>query len=430
MKEQLTCDCSSAAEIIEFWRNDMLKDKIVRIPLAGNAYLETKSHGGKITTGGISEWSDPEAVFGIYVRFNKNVKFDAAIRVRSQSSDSVIRFGTGEDHTDVTLEAGYHEVMLGSYEAGCDGYTRFELRGISKTGKYFASPSEILLYGVDEDDMASYISPVDRDNYYWTRRGPSVHCGYDTREFGDVEWFYNEVTVPEGYDPIGTYAMAIGFNGGYFGIQTNAANERRILFSIWSPHVTDDPSTIPEELRIVCLGKNERTHVGEFGGEGSGGQSYMKYMWKTGETYRFLMHVKPQGDNKTAYSAYFYFPESGKFELIASFLRPVTNTYLTGAHSFLENFSDTRGYITRMAYYGNQWAFTADGKWAAPTRIRFTGDTTARRGWRVDYDGGIAPDGRFFLKNGGFFSGSAVIDTVFERDTDGLTAPDFDPREI
>lgn len=33
-----------------------------------------------------------------------------------------------------------------------------------------------------------------------------------------MEWFYNEVTVPKGYDAIGTYAMAIGFGEGYFGI--------------------------------------------------------------------------------------------------------------------------------------------------------------------------------------------------------------------
>ena len=37
-----------------------------------------------------------------------------------------------------------------------------------------------------------------------------------------TEYFYNEVTVPDGYDPPTSYIMAVGFtNKGYFGIQVN-----------------------------------------------------------------------------------------------------------------------------------------------------------------------------------------------------------------
>ena len=415
-----------------------MKDKKVRIPLAGNAYLETpgmSGAGGKVTPGGISEWSDPSAVFGIYVRFHSSVTFHAALKLRNPTAAAKIRFAVPQLNSgsyEIDLYPGYNEVPLGTYTTEGEGYIRFELQGIATNGRYFGSPSELILYGVDENDLSACITPKDKGdyNYYWTRRGPSVHCSYDIAGHGDVEWFYNEVTVPEGYDPIGTYAMAIGFRGGYFGIQTNSKNERRILFSIWSPHVTDDPSSIPEDLRIVCLGKHERTHVGEFGGEGSGGQSYMKYNWKTGETYRFLMHVQPQGNNKAAFSAYFFFPETGKFELIASFLRPQTDTYLVGAHSFLENFSDVRGHITRMAYYGNAWARTTDGTWFAPENIRLTGDNTARSKWRLDYDGGLLEDGRFYLKNGGFFNEHGELNRIFTRDTSAMICPNLDLNEI
>ncbi len=409
-----------------------MADKNIRIPLAGNAYLETPGiGGGRITPGGISEWSNPDAVFGIYVRFRTSVTFHAALRLRNPTATAKIRFGVPALNSDyeIDLLPGNTEVCVGTYTTPGEGYLRFELQGIATAANHFGSPSELILYGVDENDIDSCITPKDKGdyNYYWTRRGPSVHCSYFTKGH-DVEWFYNEVTVPVGYDPIGTYAMAIGFNGGYFGIQTNSKSERRILFSIWSPFETDDPSAIPEDQRITCLDKHERTHVGEFGGEGSGGQSYMKYNWKTGQTYRFLMHVRPQGNNKTAFTAYFFFPETGKFEKIASFLRPKTDTYLRGAHSFLENFSDTRGYIPRMAYYGNAWARTADGIWFAPEKIRLTGDETARRKWRLDYDGGLFEDGRFYLKNGGFFDDHAELDDIFTRDTSAMTCPaiDFD----
>lgn len=403
-----------------------MAEKFIRIPLAGNAYLETPKTGGKVTAGGISEWFDPAAKFGIYVNLKNGVTFRAALKLRNQKTKSTLAFSAFGNEKTIELEPGEHEAGLGTFTTEKSGYVRFELRGIEKDGKYFASPTELLLYDVDENDISACITPKDKENYgyYWTRRGPSVHCGYLTRECGNVEWFYNEVTVSEGYDPVGTYAMAIGFNGGYFGIQTNSENERRILFSVWSPHVTDDPTSIPEELRIVCTAKHERTHVGEFGGEGSGGQSFMKYNWISGKTYRFLMHVRPQGNNKTEFTAYFFFPESGKFECIASFIRPQTDTWLVGAHSFLENFSDTRGYITRMAYYGNAWARTSDGRWFAPNRIRLTGDNTARKNLRTDYDGGLLPDERFYLKNGGFFDDHAILDTVFERKVEKLTLPD------
>ena len=403
----------------------------VRIPLAGNAFLETTRGGGSVTPDGFSGWTSADAVFGVYVRFAGAAVFTCSIRLnRTQEAAAVISVSSGEREYTVALPEGCREVRVGEFSAPGEGYVRFALRGLSKTGKTFGEPAELVFDGITRADISSCIYPEEADNFYWTRRGPSVHCGYDIRDFGNVEWFYNEVTVPEGYDPVGSYYMGIGFSGGYFGIQTNSRRVRRILFSVWSPHVTDDPSAIPEELRVRCLGKHERTHAGEFGGEGSGGQSYMEYSWKTGETQKFLMHVRPDGCGSTEFTAYFFFPETGRFERIASFSRPKTDTWLVRPHSFLENFHDTAGHLTRMAYYGNAWAYTADGRWLAPERIRLTGDNTARKGWRLDYDGGFTEDGRFYLKNGGFFDRHGQLDSIFIRDTSVLTPPDFDPNEL
>ncbi|MBQ8371042.1 MAG: DUF3472 domain-containing protein [Clostridia bacterium] len=398
---------------------------LVRIPLAGNAYLETATTGGKVTPGGISEWSNPDAKFGVYVRFAHACTFDAAIRLRSQKNNAKIRVNDYE----IDLPEGYKEVMIGSYSVENEGYFRFEMQGIETDGTTFASPTELILYGITKEDISSAIFPEDKDSFYWTRRGPSVHCGYDIKDLGDVEWFYSEVTVPEGYDPVGSYYMGIGFRGGYFGMQTNSKTERKILFSVWSPFVTDNPEEIPEEDRILCRGKNTRTHIGEFGGEGSGGQSFLKYNWKTGETQKFLVNIHPEGNGRTLFTAYFYFPDRKRWEMVASFSRPKTETYIIGPHSFLENFWDRQGHITRMAFYGNQFAYK-DGKWIPVENIRFTGDNTARQGWRMDYDGGLCEDGRFYLKNGGFFDQHEELNKIFTRDTAKMTAPDFDPEDI
>jgi hypothetical protein len=94
----------------------------------------------------------------------------------------------------------------------------------------------------------------------------------------------NEITVPAGNDPVGSYFMGNGFGEGYFGIQVNSAIERKVLFSVWSPFETDDPREIPDDKKIILLKKGKEVHAGEFGSEGSGGQSYLKYNWKAFDT--------------------------------------------------------------------------------------------------------------------------------------------------
>jgi hypothetical protein len=213
---------------------------------------------------------------------------------------------------------------------------------------------------------------------------------------------------------IGSYYMATGFSEGYFGIQVNSATERRILFSVWSPFVTDNPSSIPESKKIKLLKKGEGVVTGQFGGEGSGGQSYFKFNWKANTTYKFLLKGVPQNDNSTIYTAYFFAPEVNEWKLMASFSRPETNTYLEGFHSFLENFEPEQGFIPREVLFDNQWVCDEKGNWIEINSAKFTTDETGNRGYRMDYSGGLVRQS-FFLKNCGFFSNYTKSQTIFTR---------------
>ena len=83
--------------------------------------------------------------------------------------------------------------------------------------------------------------------------------------------------------------MANGFGEGYFGIQVNSETERRILFSIWSPFKTDDPNSISQTTKkLDYLKKENGVTSGEFGNEGSGGQSYKVFNWQAETRYGFL----------------------------------------------------------------------------------------------------------------------------------------------
>lgn len=262
--------------------------------------------------------------------------------------------------------------------------------------------------------MLEFVKDNENNRFYWGRRGPSVHLTYSLPDSQNFKWFYNEVVVPEGQDPIGSYFMANGFGEGYFGIQVNGPDERRILFSVWSPFQTDDPTTIPEEEKILLLKKGDGVYTGEFGNEGSGGQSYLVYSWKAGDTYKFLNSVEPDGKGNTIYTAYFMDPKVGKWILIASFLRPKTDTWYQRPHSFLENFIPESGNIQRSAYYSNQWARNTNGNWIELTEAKFTGDDIAKRGYRKDFAGGEI-NGNFYLQNGGFFDQSTELNRMHQR---------------
>ena len=260
---------------------------------------------------------------------------------------------------------------------------------------------------------------------YFARRGPSAHLKYSLpKNKKNWQWFYNEVYVPKGFDPVGSYFMANGFGQGYFGIQVNSPTERRVLFSVWSPFKTQDPTKVPNDQRIKLIRKGAGVTTGKFGNEGVGGQSYMKYNWQAGTTYKFLLKVSPQTNNSTEYTAYFYAPELNKWNIIASFQRPNTNTFVENAHSFIENFIPTAGNKVRKALYGNQWVADENGKWYEISDAQFTYDNTARNKYRFDYQGGNE-NNSFYLKNGGFFNGPTPYKAPLSNQRTNI-APDID----
>ncbi|MCD8164705.1 MAG: DUF3472 domain-containing protein [Bacteroides sp.] len=174
--------------------------------------------------------------------------------------------------------------------------------------------------------------------------------------------------------------------------------------------------------------KGSDVNTGEFGNEGSGGQSFLRYNWKAGNTYKFLTRVRPSEKGYTEYTSYFLAPEMKQWKLIAQFLRPGTTTYYTRPHSFLENFDKTKGYLQRRAFYNNQWIYTTEGEWIELTGGTFTADATARATARMDYKGGVEPEG-FFLQNCGFFNDPTPIGSTFKR-SPGNKKPDINWKEL
>jgi hypothetical protein len=389
------------------------------IPAGGNSYFVHPSSDDRKEK---VAWKSGDDVYLYSFRTDKSCTIDLSVNLAVPEGKSRLKVTIGKKNFTVDASGKeVHPVKIGKIRPE-PGYVTVKIRGVRKEGSIFATLSDLEVRSETPGLAINYVKDNQDNRFYWGRRGPSVHLNYELPKEAETEYFYNELTVPVGQDPVGSYFMADGFGEGYFGMQVNGPDERRILFSVWSPFKTDRPGDIPEGEKIILMAKGEGVHTGEFGNEGSGGQSYFHYLWKAGTTYRFLLKGKPDGKGNTVYTAWFFAPEVSEWQLIASFSRPKTDHYLTRLHSFLENFSDRNGYLGRKCLYANQWCRDKNGRWFPLTKARFSGDDIARRGYRMDFAGGTEGNG-FFLQNGGFFDVNTIIGTVFELTTSPLNPP-------
>jgi len=375
------------------------------VPLLGNAF-EIGYRSGKSTIGSKAVVVSSRLQNATRVYFKVLGAGQLHIEIQGRSSvKGKVKATFMESSKVLAFSNTMTTLSLGQFDIRSPGYYYIDLLGVEGETEI----PDIVLSGKAVE--AGLVYSKDPENYYWSRRGPSCHLGYSIPTASNVSYYYNEVVVPVGDDVLGSYYMANGFGQGYFGMQVNSSQERRILFSVWSPFETDNPSTIPDEEKIVLLKKGKKVKTGEFGSEGSGGQSYLIYNWKAGETYKFLVKGEPDGKGNTDFTAWFLTPEDEEWQLIASFRRPKTNTYLTGFYSFLENFYPTEGYRTRKVEFNNQWVY--DGVWKKVKRAKFTVDATYRSKQRIDATGGTTDQG-YFLQMGGFFNEGEKPGTFFE----------------
>lgn len=374
------------------------------VPLAGNAYRTDPQPGNSgFRRDGTIAWSDAEGQFAVFFHVDRPATLQLAYLTRVPEGVSQLMTRIGESQFETTIEAGaLARHAIGQVDVPGAGYVRLDFRGTQRTAGIFAEIRDLVVSSETAGLTLDYVKSNAGNMFYWGRRGPSVHLRYEVPRDRELQLAYSEITVPQGADPIGSYFMANGFGEGYFGIQVNDPRERRILFSVWSPFKTDNPRDIPTDQRVAVLAKGPEVHIGEFGNEGSGGQSYLVYPWQAGVTYRFLTEVLPDGEGSTNYTCWFGEKADDEWRLIASFRRPKTDTHLRGFHSFLESFDPSRGYLGRRACWGNVWVRGIGGEWHEITQARFSVDNTGRGRHRLDFTGGS--DGRCFtLRNCGFF---------------------------
>ncbi|EAR84258.1 nematoblast specific protein (macronuclear) [Tetrahymena thermophila SB210] len=388
----------------------------IKVSFGWNSYQTCSAQqcsNASILEQGVSYWQDSNIIISLFFYVAVAGAYDISLLSTEvqRSAELQVTIPTISYRYFAKFNTDSLNLSLGTIQIKYPGYYQVNFQGTNslvnrKTG-YYPQLNSLILSGSQNQNAIYFVN--DSFSSYYGRRGPSCHFTYNLESKTNIQQFFNEVTVPKYWDAVGTYAMAIGFDYGYFGMQVNSESERKILFSVWSPQSTDDPSQISADNTVILVSKGNNTVINSFGGEGSGGQSYLVYPWVAGVSYQFKLVGQPSTNGYSVFSAYFKDPtKSQDYILIASWKRPKTQSYLSGLYSFIENFNPEKGHISRKAYFNHQKAIDYRNKEVKVLSAYFTYDVTADKKQRFDYDGGVDNVKGFYLRNCGFFNKTNV----------------------
>ncbi len=398
-------------------------DAEVRIP-AATAYLDPDVNGARVRDTGITGWKDPALKVLWFGEIRTPGALDISVSLRlPEGAASRLRMTVAGRSREATARgaAGPVTASFGRFDVPKTGYQKFLLESLNGKDSPFGDPEALVLDGPATRDAHFNLKP--------RRNAASVHLAYSPPKDTKVEAFYCEMTGLE--DPLWTYYMACGWHRGYFGMQVNSPTERRIIFSVWdSGNEGVDRKKVVDENRVTLVAKGEGVHSGDFGNEGTGGHSHLKFPWKTGEPQRFVVTAKPVDATHTVYSGFYSRPDTTQWMLISSWKAPKEGGWLRGLYSFSENFGGSNGHLLRKALYGNQWIRTDAGEWIEIASARFSHDPTGKED-RLDRFMGVEK-GQFFLSHGGFVPGFTKYGEAFQRPPAGkppqLALPEIPPK--
>ena len=192
---------------------------------------------------------------GKQIHFFVKVRKPGELHVQLQFTNKwaqPIRVSVGATVLKAVLPASskFTIIKLGKVLISDTGFVQISLSVPKNTARMQTSIAGIVLSGTAVENM--------HYNHKPRRNAASVHLKYPFADSIKTVSFYNEITVPAGFDPIHTYYMACGFARGYFGIQVNSEKERRVIFSVWDAgNEAVDRNKVGAENRVVLLAKGD-----------------------------------------------------------------------------------------------------------------------------------------------------------------------------
>eukprot|EP00931_Biecheleriopsis_adriatica_P103058 TRINITY_DN77947_c0_g1_i1.p1 TRINITY_DN77947_c0_g1~~TRINITY_DN77947_c0_g1_i1.p1 ORF type:complete len:427 (-),score=65.31 TRINITY_DN77947_c0_g1_i1:261-1541(-) len=247
----------------------------------------------------------------------------------------------------------------------------------------------------------------------------SVHLWWKpAREPADVTTFCNAIQVLRSTP--GSYFMACGFDGGYFGIQEMMDGSRRVLFSVWDKSSEmyqgkDDPRLVAPEDRVQVLSQASDVEVKRFGGEGTGAQCIDDTIgWEVGTVVRFIVECRRTSSGRTCYAAFVCPGQGAPWKHLATY-RVAGGKPFKGFYSFIEDFR--RDHIStlceREAVFGPVWFRDGSQVWQPAVQAGFTASSASwERPDNIDTREGPCVGTRVLCTGGDFFAGQSKLQSV------------------
>lgn len=270
--------------------------------------------------------------------------------------------------------------------------------------------------------------------------GPSTHLWWSSTNTSapnssGCDWCYEEVMIPDYSDIYATYCMAIGFSGGYMGIQNNGTNRHDVIFSIWDNGSTEKDPGLANYKKAGAVDAGPNIQVNRFGNEGTGAQTLAAGdYWTPGKFVQFISNARPEtmtytvksskGEDSsfvqknTLMSTWFNLRDGKGWQYMATVRMPGQGQYFDGWYSFLENYN-AGGDMLRRAYYKNCYGHSvSSNKWFHFNKAGFThtdggGDVGARSDYGQGRDNQDANS--FVMQNGSFINCVQNVNNVALR---------------
>ncbi len=175
--------------------------------------------------------------------------------------------------------------------------------------------NQTLNVSIQQTDGVIKSVPITGTAYPHNTRANSIHVAWNTPAW---EQFKVDVT-PQTWEPT-TYYMAIGFDGGYSGIQSS-----QTLFSLWDVN----------GVSPIVVDKGIST-CSNFGGEGTGIKCEAPIVPKVGVAYRFELQTAVVVAGKQDYTMYFTDLSTNVKKKLGTLRIPVVKQQ-SGAYGFVED---------------------------------------------------------------------------------------------
>lgn len=220
-------------------------------------------------------------------------------------------------------------------------------------------------------------------SYKATQRSPYVVCRPD---FPDTSGYYEyAVDFKVDSQPRGTYLSICNWDmdisslqsrytdvhreysgvAAYAGFQVLADGTKVAIMSVWDTYVTDANGTATTIHATKTYPANPRRSQ-SFGGEGQGIQTIVDYDWQLGRTYRALIQCNQTSTGNCELVFYVCDLTTGAWTELVAYDLGYSNTYMTSACCFLENYLLETAASVRTVELSNFRAHSVEiGSWVS-----------------------------------------------------------------